>query len=55
MHHNTLFVLILLIVLLAGCGGWFGYRRGGPSYGIGGFVLPLAVLLLIFYMLGAFR
>ena len=50
-----LVLIIVLILLLGGGGGYYGYANWGPEYGIGGAVGLILLVLLIAYLLGAFR
>lgn len=52
-----LLVIIVLVLLFGGFGGYWGYSRNDNSWGhAGGFGLaPILVILLVAYLLGAFR
>ncbi|MDP9054362.1 MAG: DUF3309 domain-containing protein [Acidobacteriota bacterium] len=50
-----LIIIILLILLLGGGGGFYGHSRWGASGGAGIGLSTILVILLIAYLLGAFR
>ena len=47
-------LIILLILLLGGGGGYYGYGRWGYSGGAGVSLGTILLIVLIFYLLGAF-
>jgi hypothetical protein len=49
-----LIVIILLLLVLGGGGGWYGWNQGGPSYGIGGGLGTILLVLLVIWLLGGF-
>lgn len=51
----TLIIIILLVLLLGGGGGYYGWTAYGPSYGGGIGLGTVLLVLLIAYLLGAFR
>jgi hypothetical protein len=50
-----LLLLVILILLFAGGGGYYGYGRWGSRGGVGIGLSTLVVVLLVAYLLGAFR
>ena len=50
-----LLLILLLVLLFGGCGGWYGNGRWGAPGAAGGFLVPLLMILIICYMLGLFH
>jgi hypothetical protein len=50
-----LLIIIILILLFGGGGGYYGHTRWGPSGGAGIGLGTILLILLIAYLLGAFR
>jgi hypothetical protein len=49
-----LLLIILLILLLGGGGGYYGYGRWGYGGGAGISLGTILLIVLLFYLLGAF-
>jgi len=45
-------LIIVLLLLFSGGFGWFGYSRGGPYWGGGGFIGPILIALLVLALIG---
>lgn len=50
-----LILLILLILILGGGGGWYGCGHWGPLPGAGISISTILLILLVAYLMGAFR
>ena len=52
---ELLLIILVILLLCGGLGGW-GYRAGwyggNPGYGLGGIVVLVLVVFLIIYLLG---
>lgn len=52
----TILLIILIVLLLGGGGGYYGGRAFiGPDYGYHGGIVTILVVLLVLWLLGAFR
>jgi len=50
-----LLLIVLLVLLFGGGGGYYGHTRWGPSGGAGIGLGTVLMILLVAYLLGAFR
>ncbi len=48
-------LIIILVLVFGGGGGYYGHTRWGPSGGAGIGLGTILLILLIAYLLGAFR
>lgn len=50
-----LLLIIVIILLFGGAGGYYGHAAWGPAGGMGISLSTILIILLIAWLLGAFR
>lgn len=51
----NLIIIILVVFLLCGSGGYYGFSRYNPEWGLGGGLGTILLVLLLLYLFGFLR